>query len=399
MKIALVCPWNPKETAIARNQIDFFNCMCNYVDIDFFSDKQVEVEGISVKKLDLDALKEYDIIHFQWGNNPLHFFEYNFIKKMKIRRMNTPIVSTIHEVDLQYLLRAHEKGKLNRYHLAIKYFNYFYKEMYTYKKIPDILTTLHIANNSDITIVNSDYAKNRMLQEFKNFNLNLDKIVTARLGIDCQKFNINFDEARKKIDIRLPEGKKIFLYVGFLHTIKSIDLVLKAFYYIDKFAKRNDFFFLVIGDGPDRFRLQNLANKWIPNNSAFMGFVDDIIPYYKIADVVINPRNFSRGETSMTIPEAYSAGKAMIAPNLGCNNEYVTNELGYLTEKNDDLDYMESILYFLENQDEISRCGAKAKKFALESLDWRSQAKTFIEYYERAIYLHGDKNSLHFNIS
>lgn len=388
MKIALVSPWNPKETAIARNQIDFFKCMRDYVEIDFFSEKAVEVEGISIKNLDIDSIKKYDVIHFQWGNNPLHFFEYAFLKKMKSQRINIPIVSTIHEVDLQYLLRAHENGQSIRHYLATKYFSNFYKEILKNKEIPDILTTIYIVDNSDVTIVNSNYAKNRMLQEFSGFNLDKDKIVTANLGIDSTIFDITKDDAKKKTSGKLPGDKKIFLYVGFLHKIKSVDLVLKAFYYIDKFAKRNDFFFLVIGEGPDKSRLQSLAEKWLPENSCFLGFVDDIIPYYKIADVVINPRSFSRGETSMAIPEAFSAGKPMIAPNLGCNNEYITNERGYLTDGDHDLDYMDAILYFLENPEEISKCGANAKKFATESLDWRSQAKAFIKQYERAIDLH-----------
>lgn len=390
MKIALICPWNPKETAIAQNQIAYFRCMCDYTDIDFFSDKTVEVEVISIKKLDLDTIKKYDVLHFQWGNNPLHFFEYSFMKKLKFLGMKFPTVSTIHEVDLQYMIGAHKNGWLSRYHLAMKYFTSFYKEILKNRMIPDILTTIDIVNNSDVTIVNSDYAKNRMLQEFSGFDLDSEKIVTARLGVDLQKFEISKEEAEKKVGIKLPEDKIIFLYVGFLHKIKSIDLVLKAFYFIDKFAKRDDFFFLVIGDGPDKSRLQRLANKRIPKNSAFMGFVEDIIPYYKMADIVINPRTFSRGEASATIPEAFSAGKSMIAPNLGCNHEYITNERGYLTENNDELDYMDAILYFLEHPDEISKRGANAKEFAMKSLDWRSQAKTFIKQYEKAVELHGN---------
>lgn len=393
MKVALVSPWNPKETAIAQNQIDYFKCMRNYVDIEFFSDKAIKIEEISIKKLDIDAIKKYDVIHFHWGNNPLHFFEYAFMNKMKLHGINIPIVSTIHDVDLQYLLRLHKNGRSYRYYLAAKYFNIYYKEIIKYKKIPDGLTTIDIINNSDVTIVNSHYAKNSILQEFSVFNINKEKIVTARLGIDSKKFDINDDEAKIKVDIALPENKKILLYMGYLHTIKSVDLVLKALYYIDKFAKRNDFFLLIIGDGPDSSRLQSLANKWISENSFFMGFLypEYSIPYYKIADVVINPRSFSRGETSMVIPEAFSAGKPIIAPNVGSNYEYITKERGYLTNSNDDLDYMDAILYFLENQEEISKRGANAKKFAAESLDWRSQAKNFIKQYERAIKLHNEQ--------
>ena len=82
MKVALVSPWNPKQTAIAGNQIDYFKCISKFVDIDFFSNEAVEVEGISVKRLEIDAIKKYDVVHFQWGNNPLHFFEFAFFANM-----------------------------------------------------------------------------------------------------------------------------------------------------------------------------------------------------------------------------------------------------------------------------------------------------------------------------
>ena len=385
MKVALISPSNEKQTSFVQFQTDFVRCMRDFIDIDYISDKEGQFGDCILRDINLVCLDDYDVIHFQWGNNPLHFFEYSAMKKLKFYRSKIPIVSTIHEVDLQYLLGAHKNGWLCRYHLAMKYFSSSYKEILKNRMIPDILTTLDIVNNSDVTIVNSNYARNRMQQEFAGFDFDSAKIVIARLGSDYQKFEISKEEAEEKVGIKLPEDKIIFLYVGFLHKIKSIDLVLKAFYFIDKFAKRDDFFFLVVGEGPDKSRLQRLANIWIPKNSAFIGFVDDIIPYYKLADIVINPRSFSRGEVSGAIPEAFSAGKSMIAPNLGCNHEYITNERGYLTENNDELDYMDAILYFLLHLDEISKRGANAKEFAIESLDWRSQAKTFIKLYERAI--------------
>jgi glycosyltransferase involved in cell wall biosynthesis len=383
VRIGLLSPSNEKETSFVQFQTDFARCMSEFVEIDYLSDREGQFGGVTFKDVKLVNLNDYDLLHFQWGNNPLHLFEYSLLEKMKFFRKRIPVVSTIHEVDLRYLLGANKNDWL-RYYLAARYFRGFYKELFRGMKIPDILTTLEIANRSNMVVVNSQYAKNRMLQEFK-FNFDANKIVTAYLGVDSHKFDISRLEAINKTGIKLPNDKVIFLYVGFLHEPKSIDLIIKALYYIKKFAKRDDFFFLIVGEGEDKARLQRLVNKLVPEDSTLVGFVDDTAPYYKIADVVVNPRSYCCGEVSGVIPEAFSAGKPIIAPNMGCNNEYIHDKNGYLTDRNNELDYMDAILYFLENPSEISKRGKNARKFATESLDWRRQAKKFIEVYKKVI--------------
>lgn len=385
MRVALISPSDSRETSFVQFQTDFVRCMREFIDMDYISDKKGQFGGVDFKDINSIDLNNYDLIHFQWGNNPLHFFEYHFMKKVKFNRIKIPIVSTIHEVDLQYLLNAHKNGWLYRYYQGIRYLNSTYKNLILNRSIPNILTTIDIINNSDITIFNSRYAKDYLMHESSNLRIDIadEKIIVAALGTDSRRFSS--EETINQVGANLPKDTTIFLYVGYLHPIKSIDLAIKAFYYISQFAKRNDFFFLIIGDGPYKSQLQKLANDLIPKNHAFLGYVDDIVPYYKMADIVINPRKFSRGEVSGVIPEAFSGGKLIIAPNIGCNNEYITKDRGYLTNKNDELDYMDAILYFLENPEYIHRYGNNAQEFALGSLDWRSQRDVFIKQYERLL--------------
>ena len=106
---------------------------------------------------------------------------------------------------------------------------------------------------------------------------------------------------------------------------------------------------MVVGSGPEFDHLQFLAETLIPGRYCFAGNVPRVVPYYELADVVVCPRAFSRGEISRAIPEACAAGKPMIVPKIGGWNEYVDDSRGFPVVADDEIDYAEALLHCLEN--------------------------------------------------
>ena len=86
-----------------------------------------------------------------------------------------------------------------------------------------------------------------------------------------------------------------------LHSYKNIDIAIKAF-------NKLNYPLVIIGDGPDKKRLERLANK----NITFLGEQDDstLIEYYRACRAFIMPQEEDFGLTPI---EAMSFGKPVVA--------------------------------------------------------------------------------------
>ena len=149
------------------------------------------------------------------------------------------------------------------------------------------------------------------------------------------------------------------------------------------FARRDNFYLVVVGSGPEFDHLQFLAETLIPGRYYFAGNVPRVVPYYELADVVVCPRAFSRGEISGAIPEACAAGKPMIVPKIGGWNEYVDDSRGFPVVADDEIDYAEALLHCLENPSELTEKGIQSRHFAEQYLSWEKQKEIFISLYSQ----------------
>ena len=98
-------------------------------------------------------------------------------------------------------------------------------------------------------------------------------------------FNMNIKKINKNIDAK---KKNIFLSVGRLCKQKNQSLMIKSFNYFNKFKK--NFILLVIGDGPDRQKLQKMVDCYKLNrNIKILGWKNNIKKYYDTSRYFILP--------------------------------------------------------------------------------------------------------------
>lgn len=392
MRIALFSPSDYQQTALVQSQTSFVKALNNFIDIDYVSDANGSYNNVPFVIASLRNIKKYDVLHFQWGNNPLHYFELLILERLKMLGWKKPIVSTIHEIDLQYLIKAHPQGKVLSNYL-IRNEESHLRDILPASKITDYLPLIRIIKNSDLIVTHSQYATKRLLKEFPFMKVPPEKIKLAKLGINTHEFASERTYDKHSVRFNPHSNKVIFLYVGFLHKIKSIDLVIKAFANIKKEQGFENFFFLVVGKGPEKERLKSLAKKLIPDLYHFTDFVEDLSSYYALCDVVINPRAFSRGEVSGVVPEVFSSEKPVIAPDQGCNKEYISEKTGMLVSKNSISEYMKSILLFIKDPQQAKIKGKAAKNYAKENLDWERQAPFFVKQYNSLLKKKGENKT------
>ena len=189
-----------------------------------------------------------------------------------------------------------------------------------------------------------------------------DKIWVIPGGVDTDKFKPqNKNEARVKL--QLPE-ELLILFVGVLTKNKRIDRLIRV---TAKLSRDFNLQVLILGDGPERANLENLARYLGLENIIFKGWVspNDMPLYMAASDVLVLPSE-SEGLPGC-VQEAMACGISIVASNVGGLPDLITNGVnGYLVDNEAE---MEERLRLLMSSPELrNKMGANAREFARQNL-------------------------------
>jgi sugar transferase (PEP-CTERM/EpsH1 system associated) len=170
----------------------------------------------------------------------------------------------------------------------------------------------------------SEHQKNWLLQAVK-----VNKPVTQIYnGVDTQIFRPNEGGHGIRIELGIPPQAFVVGIVGRLDPIKNHLVAFQAFAKLLEVAP--DARLLVVGDGPERERLERLAGKQV----LFLGNRLDVPAVLQALNIFVLP-SLNEG-ISNTILEAMAAGLPVIATRVGGNSELVEEHVtGVLIAPND----------------------------------------------------------------
>jgi alpha-1,6-mannosyltransferase len=112
----------------------------------------------------------------------------------------------------------------------------------------------------------------------------------VRLGVNTEVFKPAPDDVQAtRESLRVERDRKLLLYVGRLAKEKNAQTLFRAFELLRR-RDGNQFHLLVIGDGPQRKRLETLRRhtgnvSWIP----YCTESGDLARYYRAADLFVHP--------------------------------------------------------------------------------------------------------------
>lgn len=174
--------------------------------------------------------------------------------------------------------------------------------------------------------------------------------------------------------------KNDIIYAGRLIKIKGVDVLLQA---LSKLQNENLFLStLIIGDGPEKNNLINLATKLKLKNIAFVGKIDDSTMFRHLSSTKISIFPSYKREGIMTsLLEASNCGAAIIASDSCSNREFV-------------VPYINGLLFDEKNFKKLADCIKLAfmdeclrKKMIINSFEtlkkftWENQVKKLSDIY------------------
>jgi len=173
-------------------------------------------------------------------------------------------------------------------------------------------------------------------------------------------------------------GKLKLIFVGGLLPIKACDLALRA---AASLLQTDCAEFVVVGDGPERERLEQLTRLLgIDNAVSFCGWVshDEAQQKLRQADILVFPS--VRDNSPAVVFEALAAGAVPIVADFGGPGDTVNSDIGYrvpLVNENDLVSQMEKILTSLaHDRDLLNQLRGRGMAYAREYLTWDAKAQT-----------------------
>ncbi len=154
--------------------------------------------------------------------------------------------------------------------------------------------------------------------------------------------------ARKLIGIHQLEGKRILLFVGRLVTEKRIDRLLHAFSQLyDSFA---DICMVLVGDGPQRERLQELAEELgVADHVIFAGRVEgeQLYAWYCLGGLFVLASEFER--FGAVVNEALLSGMPVVCSNKAGASALIQEGVnGTVVDASNSTELRSAILNFLQ---------------------------------------------------
>lgn len=157
------------------------------------------------------------------------------------------------------------------------------------------------------------------------------RITVLPIFVDCER--IAHGRATSDLHDRYPEFDFIILMVSRLVREKNIGLALEAFRELLREYPKTGL--VLVGEGPERKNLESrIQNLELADSVRLVGWQDNLISYYKTADLYLLTSNFEGYGRSVV--EAAAAGAPIVMTDVGVAGELIRDgETGRVTPVGD----------------------------------------------------------------
>ncbi|MDV6344900.1 glycosyltransferase [Nitrosomonas sp. Is37] len=374
-QLVIFSPMPPVENGIADYCAELLPGLSNEYEVILVIDNHVPPPVISseIKYLHLAQYlyleNEFiDVPHlYHIGNNPDH----EYLIPVLLKR---PGILVLHDISLHYLvdqmtlrwgdvetyckLLEYEYGNLGRI-LAEQFRLYRLRERTMFYELPMIRL---IASRSRAIIVHSWYGKTKVLAQEPEVPVEIIRHHLAHSAIFADK---NLDKKAARNFIGVDQDELLLVSLGFITKAKQIDTVLEV---LARCRNRlPKFRYILAGqDQPEQYDIRAAINAYgLEDVVEVTGYLeeDDFYVYSIAADIVINLRYPTGGETSGTLIRALGVGACVMVVKIGPFTEFPEEVCVQLPwSESFDITFMNALLSLAAQPRRRLKIGAAAKK-------------------------------------
>ena len=193
--------------------------------------------------------------------------------------------------------------------------------------------------------------------------MGFDKPVVIERGIDCQLFNPRFRSEKLRVKLGVKPAQLLVGVVARMAVEKNLDLAVQAYQEIKRFIP--DAMMVMVGDGPERARLQQEHPDII-----FTGMKtrQDLAEHYASIDLFLAP---SKSETFGNVTlEAMASGLPVVTFDYAAAHVHIQNgSNGICVDFEDNETFIDAALKLALDPKQSERIG-KLASVSVQKLDW-----------------------------
>ena len=290
-----------------------------------------------------------DVVHSQ-----CEFMTFSYALKIS-KKCQCPLIHTYHTVYEDYI--HYLPGGLSNYKTGAK----------LERKAVACFSKMILSRTSQV-IVPTKKVENIL----KKYGVG-EPVSVMTTGVDLSRFKepITLEEKNAvKKRLGIPLENKVLVSVGRLAKEKNLEELLEYFAKLVREGNGKNLTFLIAGDGPDRERLEKLAEELgIKDQVVFTGMIspDKVAGYYKLGDVFVCASN---SETQgITYIEALACGLPALCRRDDCLSQVVTD--GYNGFQYENYAYFKIHLdYILEQEERRLEMGRRGQEISSLYSTW-----------------------------
>lgn len=189
-----------------------------------------------------------------------------------------------------------------------------------------------------------------------------NKLQVVLNGIDLRPFDGPAMGSEIRSTLGIPAGALVIGTVGRLVEVKRHDLLLRSFAALRAAGKHGGTWLLLVGDGPERKRLEGLAaSLGVSDRTVFTGYQSEPAWFYQAMDLFVLT---SRHEgLPLALLEAWASGLPVVASAVGAIPQTLTHGVnGMLFESGDETALMETLEGLLDSPSLLGQFGRRGRE-------------------------------------
>ena len=308
---------------------------------------EFEARGVHVvripcrRRIDLRTIGELRRSIYREGFDLLHTHGYkaDICGYLAARRMSVPLLATSH----------HWTGQTR----AVRFYEF--------------LDGLFLRSFDAVVAVSEKIA-----HELCHAGVPKDKITIIDNGIDLSRYNTMVSERRRRDQLLIGTAGRLVEQKGMKYFLRAAQQLLKEF---------PDLLFVIVGDGPDRDALEQLAKELqIEKSVCFMGSHSDMASVYASLDIFVLA-SIAEG-MPMAALEAMASGLPVVATNVGAMSKLIISaKTGMLVQPTNVDELAEALVRLLRDPELRKRVARNGKQRVHERFSSGIMAQNYEKIY------------------
>ena len=219
-------------------------------------------------------------------------------------------------------------------------------------------------------------------EQYLKMGVREDKIEIVPLGINLDEYQTLPSKGKFKSKYNLNDTDKLILFLGRIHKIKGLDLLIKSF---NRVSNDNVKLAIVGGDYGFRENLDELIEEYgLTDKVIFPGVLtgEAKIEALVDCDMFVMPSRYESFTTSGL--EAMACGKPLVLTENNHIQTWVKDNVGLVCEFNEK-DLSECIKTLLKNETLCETFGKNGRELIENKYDWNKVSKQIECIYEKII--------------